>query len=111
MDDEKQVAEESKETTVAPAVAIPWIRNPDVIMEAYSNVLYVNWSLHDVRIRFGQIIPHPTMPPENATWAVNEGADITIPWGQVKYLRDTLNDVIERYEKANGELKIPTMPT
>jgi hypothetical protein len=36
---------------------------------------------------------------------------MTLAWGHAKVLRDTLNEVIQRYEKANGEIITPKMPT
>jgi hypothetical protein len=32
-------------------------------------------------------------------------------WGQVKYARDLMTRVIDEYEKLNGEIKAPTIPS
>ena|ERR1700688_5158795 len=88
-----------------------WIEPDDGVCDVYSNFLHLNWTLYDVRIRFGQIIPNPEQPPEIAVWAITEWAAVTIPWGQAKALRDMLNDTIRKYEAANGEITVPTLPT
>jgi len=74
----------------------------DGVFENYGNQVNLAWTLFDVTLRFGQIVPAPgDMPP----WANMEVAAITIPWGQAKALRDMLNDLVLRCEKANGEIK------
>ncbi|GAC1432330.1 MAG: hypothetical protein NVS1B11_10850 [Terriglobales bacterium] len=35
---------------------IPWVKSPDGVFEAYSNMTHIVWSLDDVRVRLGQII-------------------------------------------------------
>lgn len=74
----------------------------DGVFEGYGNQINVTWTLFDVALRFGQIIP---APGEDPPWANMEVAAITIPWGQAKALRDTLAEIVSRYEKVNGEIK------
>ena len=101
----------SQEATPEAAPTIQWIPSPDGICEIYSNILYVNWTLWDLRFRLGHIVADPSKQPGGANWTIMERAAVTMPWGQAKYLRDLLNDCIQRYEKANGEITTPTMPT
>lgn len=94
-----------------PAVPIPWIEPEDGICEEYSNFININWTLFDVRIRFGQVVPNREDPADRARLVISERAAITMPWGQAKALRDMLIDMVKKYETVNGELTIPTLPT
>lgn len=91
--------------------SFPWIESEEGVFEEYSNFLHMNWTLFDVRIRFGQIVPNPQHPPERAGFAVSERAAITMPWGQAKALRDMLEELVNKYESVNGEIKVPNLPT
>jgi hypothetical protein len=78
------------------------------IFDAYSNVVNIDWTLYDVRLRFAELTQVPN--DEAPSWKsqhiiVLERAAITIPWHQAKYLRDILHRVVSEYEKLNGELK------
>jgi hypothetical protein len=101
----------SDESTSTEQTAWEWMVPEDGVYEAYSNFVYVNWTPLDVRIRFAQIIPEVGKPPQAGRWVIEESVAMTLAWGHAKFLRDTLNDVIQRYEKANGEIITPKMPT
>lgn len=78
------------------------------LYNAYANIVNLNWTLFDVRLRFGELIQ--VTNPDAPTGAgqigiVEERVAVTLPWHQVKLLRDNLDDLIKRYEKVNGELK------
>lgn len=80
----------------------------DGVFEAYSNVVNINWTLYDVRLRFSELIQVPD--DERPTWenqhgVILERAAITLPWHQAKHLRDLLGGLIKSYEDSNGELK------
>ena len=99
-------------TTPKPEISpFTWITPDEGICDVYSNFLHINWTLFDIRIRFGQIVAHPEQQPEAAVWAINEWAAVTMPWGQAKALRDMLVDAVSKYEAANGELAVPNLPT
>lgn len=77
------------------------------LFEAYSNVVNMNWTLYDVRLRFAELIqvPDDDRPNwENQHGIVLEKVAVTIPWHQAKYLRDLLDGVIKNYESVNGTL-------
>jgi len=85
----------------------------DGVFETYSNVVNMNWTLHDLRLRFAELIqvPDEDRPNwENQHGVIMERAAITIPWHQAKVLRDMLNGVIRSYEELNGELKPLKLP-
>jgi hypothetical protein len=80
----------------------------DGVFEAYSNVVNVNWTLYDIRIRFSELIQ--VADDERPTWENQHGillerVAVTMSWHQAKHLRDLLGGIIENYEKLNGELK------
>jgi hypothetical protein len=83
------------------------------IFEGYSNVVNMNWTLYDVRLRFGELIqvPDDDRPTwENQHGIVLERAAVTIPWHQAKFLRNMLDGLIRNYEELNGELKDIKLP-
>jgi hypothetical protein len=92
-----------------PSVPV-WERPVTGVPEVYSDYFHANWMPATVRIRFGQIIPSPHLPPDKTTWTVGECADVTIPWITVKALTDTLSVLIQAFEKENGPIVIPKIP-
>jgi hypothetical protein len=97
------MAEESK--------AFKWIRRKENIPEIYCNYVHSSWTLFDVRIQLGQLVPLMDQQPG---FVVEEMAAVTFSWNQAKLLRDLLNSLVESFEKANGEikeLKLPDGPT
>jgi len=92
---------------------LPLEEPEDGVFEAYSNVVNMNWTLTDVRIRFAELIQvpdddHPTW--ENQHGIILERASVTIPWHQAKALRDMLDGVVKNYEEINGVLTTPKLP-
>lgn len=86
----------------------------DGIFEAYSNVVNMNWTLYDVRIRFQELIQVPD--DDRPTWENQHGillerAAVTMSWHQAKNLRDLLGGLIKNYEEINGELKAIKLPS
>jgi hypothetical protein len=80
---------------------------------AYANMVNMNWTLTDVRIRFGELLHVPN--EENPTWENQHGillerVSVTIPWIQAKVLRNMLDAIVRNYEAINGELKQPKLP-
>jgi hypothetical protein len=83
------------------------------VFSAYSNVINLDWTLFDLRIRFSELtqVPNDQAPSWNRQHAiVLEHAAVRIPWYQAKHLRDQLDGVIRNYEAINGELKMPILP-
>lgn len=89
-----------------------WVRREDSA-EIYSNMFFLNWSLVDVRIRFGEMIPIGTSPEgSKVNYVIEENAAVTMSWAQAKALKDSLIDAVTRYENTNGaidlqKLKLP----
>ena len=87
---------------------VPLEEPEDGVFATYSNVVNMDWTLYDVRLRFGELIQVPN--EEYPTWKnqhgiVLERATVTMPWHQAKALRNLLDGVIKNYEAVNGELK------
>ncbi|MGC2698014.1 MAG: DUF3467 domain-containing protein [Candidatus Angelobacter sp.] len=78
--------------------------------EIYSNIYYLHWSLVDVRIRFGQMVPDSSKSPESSGWYVQEMAAVTVAWAQAKAMAEQLADIVKKYEAVNGEIKPLIMP-
>jgi hypothetical protein len=92
---------------------VPLEEPEDGVFAAYSNLANVDWTLHDVRIRFAELIQVPN--EESPTWVnqhivVLERVMVTLPWRQAKNLCHLLTSVIDNYERLNGELKPVKLP-
>jgi hypothetical protein len=106
----------TEKTAPAPILDLSEVRMiqpEDGIYDDYANVLNIDWTLYDVRLRFGSL--HYTTDPDNPklknqVGVIEERAAITIPWHQAKHLRDILSSVIKSYEDINGELKPINLP-
>ncbi len=81
-----------------------WIAAPTGIHRIYANYAHVSWTLHDVTVRVGQLIPADLEHPSEPGSVIEERADITFTWPHAKAVRDMLNGIIAAYENANGEI-------
>jgi hypothetical protein len=86
-----------------------WIKPQERIPEIYGNFYNVSWTLFDVRVQIGQLIPKVTGEPDKGFF-VEERAAITFAWPEAKALRDGLVELVARYEEANGEIKKINLP-
>jgi Protein of unknown function (DUF3467) len=101
------------ESLVPPVRDLPIEEPEEGVFYAYANLVNMNWTQTDVRIRFGELLQVPD--EDNPTWDHQRGillerASITIPWIQAKVLRDMLDGVIRNYETLNGELRQAKLP-
>lgn len=78
--------------------------------EIYTNIFYIHWTLVDVRIRLGLIIPDATKAPDFADWEVEELGAVTMSWDQAKALQEALAEAVRRYEKSNGAIVPKKLP-
>jgi len=113
-------SEESKKSSaeavgiIGDLAKVPLEQPEDGVFEAYSNIVNLNWTPTDVRVRFAELIqvPDEDRPNwENQHGIMLERAAITIPWYQAKVLRDMLDGLLKNYEEINGELKRTKLPT
>jgi Protein of unknown function (DUF3467) len=93
--------------------AVPLQEPEDGVFSTYSNLVNMDWTLYDIRIRFAELIQVPN--DESSTWTnqhtvILERVMVTLPWHQAKELRDMLAGVIQSYEALNGELKPIRLP-
>lgn len=94
---------------------LPIVEPEDGILEGYANVVNFNWTLTDVRLRFGELVRQPRISGP-ATWkdegpVILERVAVTLPWQQVKTLCLTLGTLLQRYEELNGEITVAKLPT
>jgi len=83
------------------------------VFYAYANIVNLNWTLTDLRIRFGELLQ--VIDDQNPTWGAQRGivlerVSVTIPWIQAKALRDMLDGVVRNFEVLNGELRTAKLP-
>ncbi|HME57979.1 MAG TPA: hypothetical protein VKF63_06560 [Terracidiphilus sp.] len=84
-----------------------WIPARDgKIVEIYGNYVHPSWTLFDVRMRVGQLIPDET----EKTFVVEERASLTFSWPQAKFLREMFARLVDAYEEVNGEIKPLKLP-
>jgi Protein of unknown function (DUF3467) len=86
----------------AAAPKIQNVEGPDGVMNIYANSARLEWTLYDVRMRFGQLLFVGN--PEERRMIVEERVAVTVAWAEAKYLRDLLADLINKYERVNGEI-------
>jgi hypothetical protein len=72
----------------------------DNFLSRYANYSYLETSLWDLKIQFGQVDPSlgNTVPIDTA---------VTLPWPQAKVLAYFLSVHLAAYEALNGRIKIP----
>jgi len=93
---------------------LPWTKSSAGVTEVYANMVHVTWTLDDLRVRLGQVIdsPETTNPGAGFRGVTQERAAVTFTWRNAKLLRDQLSQIIELYEKVNGEIKVEiVLPT
>jgi len=116
MSDEKRDNAQAGPGSLLDLSKLPLEEPSDGVFEAYSNVVNMNWTLYDVRLRFAELIqvPDEDRPTwENQHGIVLERVAVTMPWHQAKILRDMLDGIVRNYETINGELvpiKLPNRP-
>lgn len=88
--------------------SLVWMKSPRGSLEIYANLAHLQWSLDDVRVRVAQIVDSPETPSPGPEWraVAEEKAAITFSWRNAKVLRNQLSELIESYEKTNGEIKL-----
>src|SRR6266702_54788 len=98
--DEPRSTAEAAQNLVGDLSKVPLEEPEHGVFEAYANVVNLNWTLTDIRIRFAELIqiPDEDRPNwENQHGILLERAAVTIPWYQAKALRDMLAGVIKNY--------------
>lgn len=99
--------DEEKKQPETP-VKFEWVKRKEGTPEIYSNYVNASWTLFDVRITLGQLVPLDV--GSNTGFVVEERAAVTVAWPEAKVLRDALVDLVSRYEKVNGEIKPLKLP-
>jgi hypothetical protein len=92
---------------------LPLLEPEEGVFAAYSNVVNLDWTLDDIRLRFAELIQVPS--DEDPTWkgqrnVLMERAAITLSWRQAKNLVMLLGRIVLNYETINGELIQPKLP-
>jgi hypothetical protein len=90
---------------------VDWVIPDEGVRDAYCDWYHLNWLPLNVRVRFGQIVADPRVSPQDARWVINEQAAITMPWATAKSVNEMLTRLIVAYEKQNGEITVPTIPS
>jgi len=100
---------------MADETKFTWASSKEPTPQIYTNFVHTSWTLFDVRFQLGQLVP--SEPGVSNAFVVEEQGAVTFAWPAAKNLRDTLINLIESYEKTNGEIKplkltpLPTPPS
>lgn len=78
--------------------------NSDKMISVYANRYYTEWTNVDLRIRFGEIM-FASPGSKDKKLIIEERVGVTLSWLRAKQLRDSLNQLIDIYERVNGEIK------
>jgi hypothetical protein len=89
-----------------PRPPIQWIKPVEGVPEYYANMVNILWSLDDVRFKIGQLVdgPERTSPGGTFVPVALPSAAVTLSWRNAKLLRDDLIELVNSYEKVNGEI-------
>ena len=85
-----------------------WAESEYDVPEIYGNFLNCSWTLVDVRLQIGQLIPKKP-GDTSAGFIVEERGFVTMAWHQAKVLRDIVTSLVASYEQVNGEIKTPKL--
>lgn len=97
----------------AEAPSLPWVKAANGVMDVYANMMHTTWTKDNVRIRLGQVINSPETPNPGPGFKgiTEERAAVTLSWRFAKIARNELMRAVEKYENANGEIKLDvTLP-
>ena len=89
-----------KDTDRGTPRPIEFVEPEDGMLFAYANHHLVGWTGSDLRVTFGELID---AQPEK--YVVEQRAQITLAWPQVKSLAQTLKSMVDAYEAENGAVK------
>jgi len=92
-----------------PEAKTEWVESKEGTPEIYGNFINTSWTLFDVRLQVGQLIPKKESDLA-AGFVVEKRGAITIAWPEAKALLIMLADLVGRYEKVNGEIKPLILP-
>ena len=90
-----------------PAIKTELCEAPGGASQIYANYIDVNWTAHDINMRYSHNQRLPAEPPTNR---LEHRATVTLSWTEAKALFRLLGDVITRFEALNGEINTPKLP-
>lgn len=87
------------------------VESKNGVQRFYSNNVDALWTPHDVSVKFSVLTTiKDATDTSPRTHTYEELAIVTVAWTEAKALARMLNDIVGRYEKLNGEIKIGTIP-
>lgn len=99
---------DEKNQPASPVADFDVIEPKDGVTEIYSNLSHLSWTGMDVSVQLYQFVqPNRDLPKEaHKPNQLLHKATVTFTWSSAKMFYKMLGDVLERYEKAHGQ--IPT---
>lgn len=89
------------------------VTEPDEgIAHIYANVSHLTWTGMDLTVQLYHLLqPNRDIPLEkDSPNNLMQTASVTFTWAAAKTFHKLLSEVLERYEKANGPIKIDFGP-
>jgi hypothetical protein len=100
--DAKPEFEKQKSVVLEPKQGIP---------SFYANDMDAMWTPHDIKLKFRELVSVTNATENNPKLLTyEERAAVILSWTGAKLLARMLVDIIEKYEKLNGEIKIGEIP-
>ena len=80
------------------------------IFYTYSNNINLDWSVHDLRMRFAEMSLLPEYKAKRNTHRIEERVSVSMAWSEAKALHGLLGQVLLEFETLNGPIEIPKSP-
>jgi hypothetical protein len=92
-------------------VKVVAVQSPDGVHHIYANSISIGITGYDVTIWLSKLVRLLQLPQDEPTNQMETRATVTLAWPEAKFLRNALSDVIEKFEKLNGEINpTPKIP-
>lgn len=95
----------------AKPVKMVIVEQPGGVNHIYANAITLGVTGYDMMIWFAKIFRVPDLPDTEPVNRVEQRAAVSLSWSEAKFLRNSLSDAIEKFEKLNGEIDAtPALP-
>jgi hypothetical protein len=88
-----------------PNITTRYITPDEGMYVTYANNFLINWTAHDVRIKFGTLKDR-----EWDIYVIEHQAAVYISWPEAKELLEVLGKLVDEFEKINGRIALPKVP-
>ena len=80
------------------------------LLHTYANNINLDWTKHDIRLRFAEITLLPEYKAKPGTQRIEERVSVSVSWSEAKAFHMLLGSVLQEFETLNGPIEIPRAP-